>query len=124
MSGRRRVLVVDDDDSIREFVKMALTDDGYEVLTAAEGGEALKAEESFHPDAVVLDVRMVGMDGVDFARAYRQKPGHAPILVFTAARDAAASAAQVEADAFLSKPFDLKELLALVARLTREGRRP
>jgi two-component system, OmpR family, response regulator MprA len=117
----RRVLVVDDDDGIREFVRMALTDDGYDVAIAADGAEAIETARAFEPHLVVLDVRMVGMDGVEFARAYRDTPARAPILVFTAARDPGTTAEEMGADAFLAKPFELKDLLDHAARLT--GRR-
>lgn len=118
MSSGRRVLIVDDDDSIREFISMALTDDGYEVATAEEGLQALDLARSWKPTLILLDMRMAGMDGWSFARAYRDVPGRrAPILVLTAARDAAAYAAEIEADAFLAKPFELRDLLNLVARL-------
>ena len=118
MKSGRRVLIVDDDDSIREFISMALTDDGYEVATAEEGLRALDLARSWKPTLILLDMRMAGMDGWSFARAYRDVPGgRAPILVLTAARDAAMYAAEIEADAFLAKPFELRDLLNLVARL-------
>jgi CheY-like chemotaxis protein len=118
MKSGRRVLIVDDDDSIREFISMALTDDGYEVATAEEGLQALALARSWKPTLILLDMRMAGMDGWSFARAYREVPGRrAPILVVTAARDAATYAAEIEADAFLAKPFELRDLLNLVARL-------
>jgi two-component system phosphate regulon response regulator OmpR len=119
----RRVLVVDDDDGIRDFVRMALSDDGYDVATAADGAEAIETARGFEPHLVVLDVRMVGMDGVEFARAYRDVPGRAPILVFTAARDPETTAREMGADAFLAKPFELKEFLELVARLSGRSAR-
>lgn len=114
----RRVLVVDDDDGIRDFVRMALSDDGYDVATACDGAEAIETARGFEPHLVILDVRMVGMDGVEFARAYRDTPGHAPVLVFTAARDPEGTAAEMGADAFLAKPFELRDLLELAARLS------
>ena len=111
----RRVLVVDDDASIREFLDLALQDEGYEVVHAVHGAAALELVEQRQPDVILLDMRMPVMDGWAFARAYRQKPGpHAPIIVLTAARDAAESAAQIQADDFLAKPFDLGELLERV----------
>ena len=119
MRTGKRILVVDDDESIREFVEMALTDDGYEVATAADGAGALAVLEGFDASLILLDMRMAGMDGWSFAEAYKRIPGRAPILVLTAARDAAVSAAEIEADAFLAKPFELRQLLGLVARLVR-----
>jgi two-component system chemotaxis response regulator CheY len=108
----RRVLVVDDDESIRQFIEMALDDDGFEVAVAAEGASALDTAVRFRPHVILLDMRMPGVDGWSFAEAYRESPGpHAPILVLTAARDAESYAAEIGADAFLAKPFDLAELI-------------
>jgi two-component system, chemotaxis family, chemotaxis protein CheY len=113
----RRVLVVDDDPDIGEFVSLALSDEGYEVVTAPHGRAALTRVEERPPDLIVLDMRMPVMDGWEFARAYRERPGpHAPIIVFTAARDAAERAAAIEANGYLAKPFSLDELLDAVAR--------
>lgn len=110
-----RVLVVDDDASIRQFIAMALTDSGYEVTTASHGHEALESAQRSPPDVILLDMRMPVMDGWAFARAYRDRPPpHAPVVVLTAARDAALSAADISADGFLPKPFELRELLRIV----------
>ena len=116
MSGRR-ILIVDDDDSIRELVELVLSDRGYEVLTAADGQTALSLAASTAPALILLDMRMPVMDGWAFASAYHARPGpHAPIVVVTAARDASASAAQIAADAWIAKPFDLEALASLVRR--------
>jgi DNA-binding response OmpR family regulator len=122
VSASPRVLVVDDDESIRQFIEMALRDDGYEVATAPDGAEALLMVRSFAPQLVLLDMRMPTMDGWNFAAAYRGQPEpRAPIIVVTAARDPAEYALEIEADAYLAKPFDLHELRALVARFLRGG---
>lgn len=121
MPGVERVLVVDDDDSIRDFVSVALAYEGYEVVSAENGEAALGAIDRGRGVAVILlDMRMPVMDGWEFARVYRERPGpHAPIIVLTAARDAADYAAQIQADGFLAKPFDLDALLRAVARHAR-----
>jgi DNA-binding response OmpR family regulator len=117
------VLVVDDDESIRQFIEMALADDGFEVCLAEDGQGALAAAARFRPDAILLDMRMPGVDGWRFAEAYRAEPGpHAPILVLTAARSAAESAADIRADAYLAKPFELAELLRLLRGLVGRSR--
>lgn len=114
---RRRILLVDDDESICEFVRMALHDAGYEVATAANGQVALELLPSFSPGLILLDMRMPHMDGWQFSRAYREAPGpHAPIVVVTAARDAAQSAFEIRADAHLAKPFRLTDLIEIVHR--------
>lgn len=113
-----RVLVVDDDAAIRQFIQMALEGSGYEVTTAEDGQEALASVRSAPPRVILLDMRMPVMDGWAFTRAYRETPPpHAPIVVLTAARDAGEYASDVDADAFLAKPFNLRELLVLVGRL-------
>lgn len=121
MPGVERVLVVDDDDSIRDFVAAALAYEGYEVVSAENGEAALGAIDRGRGVAVILlDMRMPVMDGWEFARVYRERPGpHAPIIVLTAARDAADYAAQIQADGFLAKPFDLDALIRTVARHAR-----
>jgi two-component system chemotaxis response regulator CheY len=123
MSGAR-ILVVDDDESIGEFVSMALADEGYDVVTALNGATALELIERERPDVILLDMRMPIMDGWEFARRYREMTGpHAPIIVVTAARDASDRAAQIEADGVLAKPFNLDDLLGLVDRYARPGGR-
>jgi CheY-like chemotaxis protein len=118
----RRVLIVDDDDSIRDFIKLALADDGYEVATANNGEDALSVAASFAPSVILLDIRMPGMDGWKFSRAYHKTPPpHASIVVLTAARDPEASARKIKASAYLGKPFDLSDLMRLVARYTGRG---
>lgn len=118
MAAAAPILVVDDDESIREFVSVALADEGYRVLTAADGAAALELVRYQSPGVILLDMRMPIMDGWEFSRAYQRTPApHAPIVVVTAARDAAARAAQIHADGYLAKPFDLEELLDIVERL-------
>jgi two-component system, chemotaxis family, chemotaxis protein CheY len=114
-----RVLVVDDDENIREFVSLALMGEGHEVDVAANGAVALDVVESAAPDVILLDMRMPVMDGWQFASAYRGVPGRrARLVVMTAARDAARSGAEISADANLAKPFELDELLDLVQQLS------
>lgn len=119
MPSAARILFVDDDEGIRQFVDMALSDEGYQVRTANDGAAALKLIPEYDPELIVTDMRMPGMDGWAFVRAYRQLPDpHVPVVVVTAARDAAASAREVDADAYLGKPFHLDDLLDLVDRYT------
>jgi CheY-like chemotaxis protein len=115
-----RVLVVEDDESIRDLVDLVLTSAGFEVLTASDGAAALRVVGTVRPDLVLLDMRMPVMDGWEFARRYRAGPEpHAPIVVVTAARDAAQRAAEIDANGYLGKPFDTSELVALVTHLAR-----
>ena len=115
-----RVLVVDDDDSIRQVVSLALADEGYLVDAASDGEAALQLVRQRRPDLILLDMRMPVMDGNEFAQAYRGLPGpHAPIIAFVAAFDAAEHGEAIGAAAVLEKPFDLDELLAVVGQLAR-----
>ena len=113
----RPVLVVDDDPTIRALVVEALTDDGYPVVEATDGQEALQLCGTADPCLILLDMRMPVMDGWAFASAYREQFRlRAPVIVMTAARDARTWADQIGADGVLPKPFDLADLSALVQR--------
>jgi two-component system, chemotaxis family, chemotaxis protein CheY len=109
------ILVVDDDPSILEAVSDLLRLEGYEVATARDGAAALAAVEEQPPSLVLLDMRMPVLDGWGFARALHQRGISLPILVMTAARDAAGWAREIGAEGYLAKPFDIGELLDAVA---------
>lgn len=118
-SGASRVLVVEDDDTLRESVAEILGDEGYEVRCAAHGGEAMEQLVGWEPDLIVLDLMMPTVDAYGF-RAEQRRLGMASgakTLVLSAARDLEAAAAVLDADAWLEKPFVLAQLLALVATL-------
>lgn len=116
----RRVLVVDDDEGIRELVVTALAEEGYAVRSAGDGQEALAVLDQYDPQLILLDMRMPVMDGWQFAKSYRERPGHhAPIVICTAALDVRRDAREIGADGFLGKPFQLDELLDLVEAHTR-----
>lgn len=122
MSESKRVLVVDDDESIRAIVEMALQDEGYVVRAAEHGAAALALIDAWPPDVILLDMKMPVMDGWTMAAAYRQRPRpHAPIVVLTAAQDATRWAAEIAADDVLAKPFDLDNLFAVVDHHTAAG---
>lgn len=112
---RQPILVVDDDDIILGSVAFVLADEGYAVAMATNGQEALEQIEKQPPRLILLDMRMPIMDGWAFAAAYREHPGpHAPIIVMTAAHDSRSRAAEINADGYIAKPFDLNRLLDLV----------
>lgn len=114
-----QVLVVDDDPGIREFIRTVLTDEGYRVAEAPDGYEALARVRRARPDLILLDMRMPVMDGWEFVRTYREEPGpHAPVVIVTAALDVARDARDIGADGFLAKPFQVDDLLDLVATHT------
>ena len=112
------ILVVDDDEVILSTVKFILSDEGYPVAVAMNGEEALERVEQEPPRLIVLDMKMPVLDGWGFAAHYRQRPGpHAPIVVMTAAHDSRGRAAEIGADGYISKPFDVENLLTIVHRL-------
>jgi CheY-like chemotaxis protein len=118
----RSVLVVEDDPDLLTLMEMILADAGHRVRTAPEGRAALERVGEEMPGLILLDMRMPGMNGWEFAREFRARHGAAcPIVVVTAAENAARRAEEVSADAWLSKPFDLDEVLALVARFLAQG---
>ncbi len=112
---QKRVLVVDDDASIRELLATALEDDGYEVVPARNGQDALAVCERWRPDVIVLDLMMPIMDGWTFAKRLRERD-EIPIVVLSAANDLARHAKSVGATEVVGKPFDLDQLLPKVAR--------
>ena len=122
MAGRELVLVVDDDDDLREVLALCLEQAGYRVASAADGNEALELVAREVPAVILLDMRMPRMNGWDFASELRARSGSArrtPIVVVSAAEDAARWADEIEADGVVSKPFELPAILAVVARHAR-----
>lgn len=115
---RPRVLVVDDDPSIREMVSEFLEMEGYTVETAADGDEGLRAVEESNPSLVVLDMRMPVLDGWGFAQKLRERGINLPILVVTAAQSPRRWAEEIGAAAYLAKPFDLIDLLTAIEQIS------
>jgi CheY-like chemotaxis protein len=113
-----RVLLAEDDASLREVLLQSLTEEGFEVTAAANGAEALQRVQRFQPDVILLDMNMPVMDGPTFAERYRQLPVyHAPIVAVTAAGAAHKWAERIKAAAWLNKPFDVCALTRLLSRL-------
>jgi two-component system, OmpR family, response regulator MprA len=123
MSGRPRVLVVEDDADIAGVLRRSLDKEGYDVRVAADGESALDEAGVFSPDAVVLDLGLPKLDGVEVCRRLRTE-GDVPILILTArdALDARVEGLDSGADDYLVKPFEREELLARIRALLR--RRP
>jgi two-component system response regulator MprA len=116
-----RILVVDDDRAVRESLRRSLSFNGYTVDLAEDGVEALEAITHERPDAVVLDVMMPRMDGLEVCRQLRSTGDDLPILVLTARDSVSERVAGLDAgaDDYLPKPFALEELLARLRALLR-----
>ena len=112
----RPVLVVDDDEAIRAAEHQLLTDNGFRVVQARDGAEALWFMQHDPPSVVVLDVHMPGLDGPSFARELRMGLRHVPLVILTAAEDPRREADRCNAEAYLAKPFDSGDLLRVVKR--------
>ncbi len=120
MSGR--VLVVDDNKVIRQLIRVNLELEGFEVVTAADGVEALDIVHRVCPDVVTLDVVMPRLDGLRTAARLREDPrtAHLPIAIISACtQHEGESGFAAGIDAFLAKPFEPAELVRLVRQLTR-----
>lgn len=126
------VLVVDDEPDILTFVRLALEDEGYGVVTARNGSEALDVAGATNPSLILLDLRMPGMGGREFVEAYRTRESQAaqavpsepprtpvPIILVTASRLPEVDPEDIGATGVLRKPFEVERLLESVARYVR-----
>jgi len=118
-----KILVVDDEPALRETVSYNLERQGYAVLAAGDGREAIALARQEHPDLIILDLMLPGMDGLEVCRVLRQE-SNVPILMLTARAEEVDRVVGLEigADDYLTKPFAMRELLARVKALLRRVR--
>jgi DNA-binding response OmpR family regulator len=123
----KKIVIAEDDDAIAHMVNMALGDAGFLCLRARDGDEALKLVKAHDPDLLVLDVMMPRVDGLEVARRLKADVmwSRTPILMLTALAgvDDQVSGLEAGADAYMAKPFDLREMGARVKALIRSARR-
>lgn len=120
MDGRRRVVVVEDDEDIRDLVVELLSGQGFETVGYPDGAAALAGlrRPGADPAVILLDLEMPGMTGWEFRRAQLADPRLASIPVVVAS---AADTSSIDADAYLPKPFETAELCSVLARLSLRG---
>ncbi len=120
-SNSATILVVDDDRAIRESLDRALALEGYRVIAATDGAQALELVAEQQPDVIVLDLMMPNVDGLTVCRRLRARRDRTPILMLTARTETSdrVSGLDAGADDYLPKPFDLDELLARIRALLR-----
>jgi DNA-binding response OmpR family regulator len=118
--SEQTILVVDDEEAIAEAVRARLESEGYRVVVAHEGRQAIEAHAAERPDLVVLDLMLPGMDGLEVCREI-QREGWTPVLMLTAKTEEADKVAgfAVGADDYLTKPFSLRELAVRVRAILR-----
>ena len=118
-----RILVAEDDRAVRESLVRALQLEGYTVVSARNGGEALEAVRQSQPDVILLDVSMPMVDGLTVCRVLRAEDNHVRVLMLTARTETSDRVAGLDAgaDDYLAKPYDLDELLARLRALLRRS---
>jgi len=118
-----RVLVVDDEPAVREVLERILRHEGYDVVLAADGREAIQRQRAAPADAVVLDVLMPHVDGIEVCRRMRSAGDRTPVLMLTARHEVSDRVAGLEAgaDDYLPKPFSIDELMARLKALMRRS---
>ncbi len=120
--GGGRVLVVEDDEGIREMLKYNLTSAGFSVQEASDGATGLRTARTSKPDLILLDLMLPGMSGLDFCRAVR-KTSQVPIIILTAKDTEVDKVVGLElgADDYITKPFSIREVLARVNSVLRRS---
>jgi CheY-like chemotaxis protein len=121
-SSPRTLLVVEDNEHQRLLYEEELRDEGYRVLTAADGREALEVAQREHPDLVLLDINMPVMDGLDTLGKLLEVDHHIPVIIHTAYPGYQDSFTSWSADAYVVKSSDLTELKQTVQRLLARGK--
>jgi DNA-binding response OmpR family regulator len=121
-----RILIIEDEKKMAALLRQGLTEENHCISLAYDGPTALEMSKTYDFDAIILDVMLPGVDGLEVARRLRKENNHTPILMLTA-RDAVpdiTNGLDSGADDYLTKPFAFEELLARLRAITRRGTKP
>lgn len=116
-----KILVADDEQNIRSLLDDFLKDEGYEVVLAADGEQALQLAETENPQAIIMDIKMPGLDGIEVCKRLKEKEQtkFIPVIIITGFEDNKLDALNMGADDFVNKPFDMVELSIRVKSVLR-----
>ena len=116
-----KILVADDEQEIRELLENFLTHQGYEVVLASDGNQALQLASEENPQVIILDVKMPGLDGLEVCKRLKEQEQTRliPVIVITGFEDNKIEALNLGADDFVNKPFDMAEISARVKSALR-----
>lgn len=120
---KQTILVIDDEPGILELVRVYLEKEGWRATLAKDGGQAINQIDKIHPDLIVLDVMLPGMDGFDICKQLRSQGNQVPIIMLTARDEDIDKILGLElgADDYLTKPFNPRELVARIKAILRRG---
>ena len=113
---KKKILVVDDEESIHLVYKEELNEEGYEVISALSGEEGLKLFQEENPDLVILDINMPGMDGIEVLRQMKQMKPNIPVIISSAYPEYKQDLASWASDDYIVKSFNLDELKNSIKR--------
>src|SRR5258708_9338885 len=114
----KKVLVIDDNNAIREVIKVVLEENGYVVASISENEPTIAFVENYKPHIILLDIFMPGINGQDIARQLKAKKTtkHIPIIITSAHSDISSVVAAIGVDSYLEKPFDIDNLVKIVEK--------
>lgn len=118
---KTKILVVDDEENIRLLYKEELTDAGYEVDTARDAMDADKKIPVFRPDLITLDIKMPGMDGLEYLRKFRERDKQTPVVLCTAYQDYKKDFKVWASEAYVVKSFNLDHLKATIKEVLEQS---
>lgn len=124
---RLRVLVVEDDDAVREMLVAALDETGFDIVPALDGVHALRTAIAVQPDVVLLDLGLPSLDGSGYLEQWRARDSHArkvPVIVMSGQPYGQQIADELGAVQYFAKPFDIDKLIAAIQRQARRGSKP